>query len=235
LKALNEFKICRRAPGVSHLLFAKGSLVFFQANTKQAGVIKAAMGIFEVGSGQLVNPSKCSILFSEACNQQTQDDIKAILEVQHSTFEEKYLGLPTPEGRMKAPRFQPIKERFRKRLTDWSEKFTSMAAKEALIKSVAQALAIFAMGVFKMPVEFHEDYMQMIRKLWCERMRKRERYIGPLGIFLPLQKPWVVWVLKTPNCSIKHSLHAKPGDYLTDQIHRVLACRNLNITQMAIF
>jgi hypothetical protein len=85
------------------------------------------------------------------------------------------LGLPTPEGRMKASRFQPIKERFGKKLTDWSEKFMSMAAKEALIKSVAQALSIFAMGVFKMPVGFHEDYMQMIRRFWWGEEEKKRK------------------------------------------------------------
>jgi hypothetical protein len=89
LRALKDFKICRRAPGISHLLFAYDSLVFFEANTEQAGVIKEAIGIFEVGSGQVVNQSKCSVLFSEACTQQTQNDIKAILEVDHNTFEEK--------------------------------------------------------------------------------------------------------------------------------------------------
>jgi hypothetical protein len=57
-------------------------------------------------------------MFSEVCPLQTQEEIKAILEMEHSSFEDKYLGLPTPEGRMKATRFQPIKERFRKRLTD---------------------------------------------------------------------------------------------------------------------
>lgn len=34
-----------------------------------------------------------------------------------STYEEKYHGLPTPEGRMKDSHFQPIFERFTKRLT----------------------------------------------------------------------------------------------------------------------
>jgi hypothetical protein len=76
---------------------------------------------------------------------------------------------------MKASRFQPIKERFRKKLTDWFEKLMSMAAKEALIKSVAQALSIFAMGVFKMPVGFHEDYMQMIRKFWWGEEEKKRK------------------------------------------------------------
>jgi hypothetical protein len=91
------------------------------------------------------------------------------MEVDHNTFEEKYLGLPTPEGRMKSIRFQPLKERFRKRLNDWTEKSMAMEAKETLIKSVAQALTTFAMGVFKMPISFHEDYMKMIRNFFWRK------------------------------------------------------------------
>jgi hypothetical protein len=127
-------------------------------------------------------------MFSEVCPLQTQEEIKAILEMEHSSFEDKYLGLPTPEGRMKATRFQPIKERFRKRLTDWSDKFMAMAAKETLIKSVVQALSIYAMGVFKMPVGFHEDYMKMIRNFWWgEEEKKRKVH-------------WASWdILTTPK------------------------------------
>jgi hypothetical protein len=42
----------------------------------------------------------------------------------------------------------------------------SMAAKEELIKSVAQALTIYMMGIFKLPASFHDDYMQIIRQFW---------------------------------------------------------------------
>jgi hypothetical protein len=115
LEELRDLKICRRA---SHLLFADDNLLFFEANAAQACIIKATIGIFEIGSGQLVNPSKCSIMFNENCPEEIQGNILAILEVEQSSFEEKYLGLPTPDGRMKASRFQPLKERFRKRLTD---------------------------------------------------------------------------------------------------------------------
>jgi hypothetical protein len=89
LQELHELKLSRHGPGVSHLLFADDSLLFLKANTTQAGVIKAAIGIFEVGSGQIINPAKCSVLFSEDCPEETQNNIKAILEVEHSTFEEK--------------------------------------------------------------------------------------------------------------------------------------------------
>jgi hypothetical protein len=76
---------------------------------------------------------------------------------------------------MKSTRFQPLKEHFRKRVNEWMEKFMAMTAKETLIKSMAQALTTFAMGVLKMPVSFHEDYMKMIRKFfWGEDDDKRK-------------------------------------------------------------
>jgi hypothetical protein len=49
---------------------------------------------------------------------------------------------------MKGNRFQPLKERMGKRLKDYTEKNISPAAKEVLIKSVAQALPTYIMSVF---------------------------------------------------------------------------------------
>jgi hypothetical protein len=42
----------------------------------------------------------------------------------------------------------------------------SMAAKETLIKSVVQAIPGFIMGLFKLPLGFHEDYMKITRGFW---------------------------------------------------------------------
>jgi hypothetical protein len=140
--------------------------MFFKATGDQAKVVRQAIISLEKCTGQLISPSKCSVLFSHACPVETQDEIKRTLIVTQSSFEEKYLGLPTPEGRMKAGRFQPIKDRFRKRLNFLYEKFMSMGAKEELIKSVAQALATYVMGIFKLPASFHEDYMQITRNFW---------------------------------------------------------------------
>jgi hypothetical protein len=54
-------------------------------------------------------------------------------------FEAKYLGLPTPNGRVRRGLFQTLEERFHKRMTTWKEKHLSAAGKEVLIKLVAQA------------------------------------------------------------------------------------------------
>jgi hypothetical protein len=51
-------------------------------------------------------------------------------------------------------------------MNDWNEKYMSMGAKEALIKSVVQAITTYIMGLFKLPVGFHEDYMKITRQFW---------------------------------------------------------------------
>jgi hypothetical protein len=164
---LQEFKICRSSPGISHLMFADDCLLFFRPNPEQASVIKEVLAVFEKGSGQLLSVNKCSILFSENCPDLNQQLVRQILEVSRDTFEDKYLGYPTPEGRMNKGKFQPSKERLSKKLNNWAEKLMSMGAKDELIKSVAQAIPTHVkMSIFKLPTGFHEDYMKLVRNFW---------------------------------------------------------------------
>ena len=163
---IQPIRICRATPGISHLLFTDDSLLFFKAEVEQARRIKDDLNLYENSTGQLINPSKCSLLFSEFCPQERQDEIKSALQVHSSTFEEKYLGLPTPDGRMKAEQFQPINDKLSKRMSDWNEKYMSSGAKEVLIKSVAQALPTYIMGVFKMTDKFCDDYTRMVCNFW---------------------------------------------------------------------
>jgi hypothetical protein len=135
-------KVARGAPGVSSLLFADDSLLFFKATLEEARAVYSSLKLFQRCTGQLLSPSKCSVLFSSACPVASQLEIKAILSVSTSTFDEKYLGLPSLEGRMKN------------------------GSKDALIKSVAQALPAYAMGVFKMTNGFCEQYERLIRDFW---------------------------------------------------------------------
>ncbi|KAK1611456.1 hypothetical protein QYE76_035129 [Lolium multiflorum] len=124
---LLDLKCCRGAPGISHLFFADDSLLFFKASSQQATVIKHTIAQFERCTCQLLSSEKCSLMLNEMCPTETQEEIKSILGITQSTFDEKYLGLPTPEGRMKAEKFQPTKDRFAKRLSYRNEKLMSMA------------------------------------------------------------------------------------------------------------
>ena len=78
---------------------------------------------------------------SENYHAGVRDEIRNMLGVQRVDFEAKYLGLPTPTGRLKRGVFQPLQETFQKRMTAWKEKELSAAGKEVLIKAVVQVLS----------------------------------------------------------------------------------------------
>ena len=128
--------------------------------------VKEVLISFQKSTGQLLSQNKCSLLFSEASPSQDIEEIKEILGVVSASFENKYLGLPTPDGRMKDGNFQPIMERFRKRCTNWNERFMSQAAKEVNVKAVAQSLPTYVMGVFKLNKSFCDKYEKIIRDFW---------------------------------------------------------------------
>jgi len=131
---IDGVKVCRRAPSVSHLLFADDSLLFFRAIVHQALAIKDVLSTFEQCSGQLLSPNKCSLLINGNFDQQITDQVHLTLGVERLDFEAKYLGLPTPHGWVLRGLFQPLEERFHKRMVAWKEKFLSAAGKEVLIK-----------------------------------------------------------------------------------------------------
>jgi hypothetical protein len=116
-----------------------------------------------------VNPGKCSMMFRSSCSEEEKKSVLEILQVPNTMVEEKYLGLPMPEGRMNKDKFETTKQRLVKRCSNWAERNTSMAAREVLIKLVVQAIPTYSMGVFKLPASTCEDINQIIRKFWWGR------------------------------------------------------------------
>jgi len=119
-------------------------------------------------------------MFNEKMQLTLKDQIKSILQVENDVLDARYLGLPTPKGRMKGDRFQYLKERMSKRLKNFSEKNMSSAAKETLIKSVARALPTYIMGVFKIPFGLCDDLTSIIRNFWwgAEDGRRKTAWIA---------------------------------------------------------
>jgi hypothetical protein len=74
--------------------------------------------------------------------------------------------LPTPKGRMGKDRFKSTKERLPSKFTNWAERYMSAGAKEVLIKSVAQAIPTYVMGVFKLLASLCEEMTKLIRCFW---------------------------------------------------------------------
>jgi hypothetical protein len=162
----NGIKVCRRSPSISHLLFADDNLLFFKLDEDQARNVRDLLTDFQRGMGQLLSPMKCSLLVRNGADEMLVNQVKSILEVERADFEAKYLGLPTPDGRMKRDVFEPIEQWYVKWMTLWKECTLSQAAKEVQIKAVAQSLPTYVMSVFKLPLGLCEDLMKHIRAYW---------------------------------------------------------------------
>ena len=163
---ISPIKVCRRAPGVSHLLFADDTLLFFKASSDQATRVKHVLDAYANATGQLINPSKCSMLFGDSCPQESQDAVRLVLNVTSLAFEEKYLGLPTPDGRMSRGKLQNLQAKLTKRLMQWGDGHLAQPGREVFIKSVAQALPTYIMGVFKIPFSVCDDLTKLVRNFY---------------------------------------------------------------------
>jgi len=80
----------------------------------------------------------------------------------------KYLGLPLGIGRNKKEVFSYIEAKLKHRLSGWHKKVLSRAGKEIDLKSVAQALPTYTMGIYHLPITFGEYIERMMNKFWWE-------------------------------------------------------------------
>lgn len=105
-----------------------------------------------------------------------QKSIRRILSISQVGNHGKYLGLPTFIGKSKKEVFGILREWVWKKLQGRKEKLLSKAGKEVLIKAVAQAIPIYAMSCFKIPLSLCEEIKTMINNFWWGQ-RASERKI----------------------------------------------------------
>lgn len=156
----------RRAPSVSHLIFADDNLLFYRATREECITLKSSLDLYERASGQAINYSKSSIFFSANTNNEAWEDIKNILGVHASINTNNYLNLPSMIGRSKSKIFKYIRDRLWNRLQGWRKKKLSNAGKEVIIKEAAQAIPAYCMGTFLLSDSFLDDPHRMLNSFW---------------------------------------------------------------------
>ena len=83
---ITPVRVCRRAPGISHLLFADDTMLFFEATRGQAERVKDALDLYGAATGQSLNYGKCSMFFGSSCPNTIQDEVRQVLRVQSLIF-----------------------------------------------------------------------------------------------------------------------------------------------------
>lgn len=77
-KWVHGIKVCRKAPMVTHMLFADDSYLFCKADSSEAMKMVELLSVYERASGQQVNKDKSSI-FSAQMSLKTTGGLSVIL------------------------------------------------------------------------------------------------------------------------------------------------------------
>lgn len=98
---IHGVKICRKAPTISHMLFADDSYLLCKADTQEAVKVLELLEIYERASGQQVNKAKSSIFYSTNVLRYNRELICQTLLMPEANEKSTYLGLPNVIGRNK--------------------------------------------------------------------------------------------------------------------------------------
>jgi hypothetical protein len=163
---IDGVKVCRNAPSVSHLLSADDSLILIKVDTNNATSLQRVLDTYCANSRQMVSLAKSSIFFSPNANALTRAKICEALHIDTEALSAKYLGLPALVGADRSDCFEHFIERIIQRINGWKEKILSIGGKEILLKAVAQAIPVYAMSVFKIPIGICKRMTDVISQFW---------------------------------------------------------------------
>ena len=153
------------------------SYFFFKSSLAEAEVVRDILLRLEQVFGQAVNYGKSEVMFSYNIRTDKQNEIIGMLGVEVTDGNSYYLGLPSVLGHSKWVIFRFLKDRLRKRLSSWQSKLLSRTRKSILIKTVAQALPNYSMGVFLIPLSVLEELQKMLNSFWRGSRREGHRVI----------------------------------------------------------
>ena len=157
---------CTNGVCISYLLFVDDSFIFCQATMEEGQRLLEILGRYEAASRQAINRQKASIFFIRNTSQAIKTYIQGLFGAQIIEDCESYLGLPMVGGKSKVNTFKDLQERITKRVMGWNEKFISKAGRETLIKTVAQAIPTYSIGIFKLPKALCDTINSTLAKYW---------------------------------------------------------------------
>lgn len=129
--------IARGAHTISHLLFADDCYFFFKATGGEAGVMRNILDRYEKESGQMINYSKSTVMFSPNTTEENRQIVCSQLGVREVQEPGYYLGMPMNIGWRKMGSFSFLVERVEQKIQGWQNITLSKSGKVTLLKTAA--------------------------------------------------------------------------------------------------
>ncbi|CAM8901772.1 unnamed protein product [Rhodiola kirilowii] len=166
-------KICRGAPTITHLMFADDCLLFLKARRDALHWVRSVLHRYELISGQKVNLAKSEVFCSKSVQDTVKGEISGRMGMKLVDAHSNYLGLPTIFTNQKVALFRLVEEKVMRKIRDWKYKLLSGAGREVLIKFVLQAIPLYAMSYFKIPLSICRRVAGDLVNFWWHKNRDR--------------------------------------------------------------
>ncbi|CAL8168851.1 unnamed protein product [Prunus armeniaca] len=168
-------KSSQAGPAVSHLFFADDLVLFAEATSNQARVLKNCLEVFCQASGQTVNFDKSAIFCSPNTCKEIAKEISCICGSPLTEDLGRYLGMPLLHSRIDKRTYSSLIDKVHKRLAAWKGKFLSLAGRATLIQSVTSAVPVYAMQTAKLPTSVCDALDKLNRNFFWGGSEKRSR------------------------------------------------------------
>ncbi|XP_071741928.1 uncharacterized protein [Rutidosis leptorrhynchoides] len=165
---------------ISHLQYADDTIFFGEWSEENLRNLMMLLKCFELTSGLKVNYNK-SNLFGLGLDKSLVENMARLYNCKMGKFPFIYLGLPVGGRMNKMESWNPVIDKFSKRLSDWKARSMSFGGRLTLIKSVLNSLPLYYFSLFRAPP-------CVLKKLECVR---RSFFWGGSGNKHKIS--WVKW------------------------------------------
>ena len=152
LNMFEGFKIADVGKVYSHLQYVDDTLCMGKPTVENLWVLKVILRGFEMASRLKVNFFK-SCLMGVNVSREFMIMVCDFLNCSEGSLPFKYLGLPVDANPGRVATWEPLLDQLSKRLNSWGNKYISLGGRIVLLNSVLNAIPIFYLSCFKLPVK----------------------------------------------------------------------------------
>ncbi|KAL9680996.1 hypothetical protein QQ045_012777 [Rhodiola kirilowii] len=236
-RSMEGIRVSRRAPHITHLMFADDCILLFKLEDSTAETLSYLLRKYENLSGQVINYNKSELVLSPNATDAMKTMFQENLTVKVASHHDRYLGLPLTLKRKLTINFSGVIDKFWNKTQGWKARTLSAGGKEIRIKAVLQAFPQYAMNCFMLPEYVINKMQSIIRGVWWGSSSSKKPIYWTTSHILSRDKDMGGLAFKDLKCINMASL-AKPAwrvytkpELLVSKIYKAKYSHNTDMMQ----